>query len=54
MTRNYIVPIYVRLILDDTVSDERIKKFNHAIIKRWSISGLLYIKNKAWKIVESL
>lgn len=26
---------------------------NAAIIDRWSRSGLLYIKRKAWKIVEA-
>ena len=27
-------------------------KINKAIIERWSFSGLEYIKNKAWKLIE--
>lgn len=28
------------------------KRINEAIVKRWSISGLNYIKRIAWKMVE--
>lgn len=27
-------------------------KINRAIVKRWSVSGLAYIKERAWKLVE--
>lgn len=35
------------------VSDEEIdwRRINEAIIKRWSMSALTYIKTKAWKLV---
>ena len=27
-------------------------KVNHAIIERWSVAGLTYIKKRAWKLAE--
>lgn len=27
-------------------------KFNNAIIEKWSISGLKYIKHNAWKLLQ--
>jgi hypothetical protein len=27
---------------------------NHAIMERWSVSGLNYIKREAWKIAETI
>jgi hypothetical protein len=29
-------------------------KVNEAIIKRWSLAGLIYIKNRAWKLKRPL
>jgi hypothetical protein len=51
MTRNDVVPIYVK-ILEEGISRDQIKRINDLIIKRWSIPGLMYIKEKAWKIYD--
>lgn len=46
MKRNDIAKTYyLSLISDEMVS---YKKVNQAIVKRWSYSGLKYIKNLAW------
>lgn len=50
MKRNDVVPYYVDLLKSKHKQDFAI--INWAIIKRWSKSGLLYIKTKAWKIVD--
>lgn len=46
-----MVPIYVNLIKSNP-NQEEIIKINNMIIERWSSSALIYIKDKAWKIVE--
>src|SRR5690606_19936202 len=52
-TRDQIVPIYTHLIVTLT-SDREVKRVNDLILSKWSKSGLLYIKNKAWKLAEHL
>lgn len=51
MTRNDVVPIYVK-ILEDGISRDQIARINNLIIKRWSNAALIYIKDKAWKIYD--
>lgn len=51
-TRDSIVPFYVDLIVSgvDPIGPE-VKRVNDLILEKWKPSGLLYIKEKAWKIV---
>lgn len=51
MTRNDVVLIYVS-ILENGISRDQIERINSLIIKRWSVPGLLYIKEKAWNIYD--
>lgn len=50
-TRNEIVPIYVKILAEDTHPDQ-VVRINHLIINRWSAFALIYIKEKAWKIYD--
>jgi hypothetical protein len=47
MTRNDVVPYYASLII--TNDDNETKRINELILSKWTPSGLLYIKEKAWK-----
>lgn len=49
-TRDNVATTYAFCIasLDNT----KFGRINKAIVERWSLSALDYIKNKAWKIVE--
>lgn len=53
LTRAEIVPYYTYLIISDP-SDEEIKRMNDLILTKWKVSGLIYIKEKAWKVANSL
>ena len=53
MTRDDVVPFYVNLIISNP-NDVEIKRVNDLILSKWSPSGLLYIKDKAWKRVEAI
>jgi hypothetical protein len=48
LKRKHIALGYRRLILSKENDQEVISKINQAIIKRWSNSALLFIKNLAW------
>lgn len=49
MKRNDIVPFYRNLILVDMPKkDKEVKRINRLILSKWTMSGLEYIKNKAW------
>jgi len=50
LKRNDIVPLYVDLIKGNA-SEEEVVFVNKKILSKWSNSGLLYIKDKAWKEV---
>jgi hypothetical protein len=39
--------------LRDTPDEIDWSKVNHAIIDRWSMAALKYIKERAWKLVEA-
>lgn len=52
ITRKKVVKVYESILQYrgiDAISDNELKKINQAIIKRWSLSGLIYIKDLAWK-----
>lgn len=55
LTRNEVVPYYRAMIIELQADenyrggDETVKTFNQAIIDKWSVSALEYIKSKAWK-----
>ena len=51
MTRDNMAYVYAGLI---SILDYPFDKLNAIIIKKWSKSGLVYIKTKAWKILEEL
>lgn len=53
MTRLDVVPYYVNLIIHINDRDE-VCRINQLILSKWSSSGLLFIKEKAWKIVNDL
>jgi hypothetical protein len=50
-TRDVIVPLYVRLIRYP-FADEIVGEVNRAIIARWSVAALVYIKDRAWKALR--
>lgn len=50
LKRDDVIPYYVDLITSNA-SVEEVKRVNQLIIKKWSASALLYIKNKAWRQV---
>lgn len=54
LKRNDVVPFYVDLILTtQDPFDAEVKRVNELILSKWTTSGLIYIKEKAWsQIVE--
>ena len=48
MTRNEVIPFYKRLIISEPTNEEVIR-VNQLILSKWTSSGLVYIKEKAWK-----
>ncbi len=52
MTRLDVVPYYVDMIIfgdrDETC------RVNQLILSKWTSSGLIFIKDKAWKIVNDM
>jgi len=48
ITRDNMAYVYAGLIL---IKDYPFDKLNTLIIKHWSLSGLEYIKKRAWEIV---
>ena len=48
LTRNEVVPYYRKLILSNP-SDEEVLRVNQLILSKWKPSGLIYIKELAWK-----
>lgn len=51
MTRDQVVPYYVDLIYAGQNKDTL--RINNLILSRWSDSGLIYIKEAAWRIVNA-
>lgn len=47
MTRDDVVPFYANLIIAS--DDAETKRINELILSKWKPSGLIYIKEKAWK-----
>lgn len=52
VTRNDLVPMYAGMITFGA-PDNFIVLFNKAILSKWKPSGLEYIKDRAWKLVDS-
>ena len=51
--RDDVVPEYANCILEeDDYYPQDWKAINAAIIEKWSVSALVYIKEKAWKRAE--
>jgi hypothetical protein len=52
--RNDIAVIYEALMRRHFTKVERYdwEAVNKAIIERWSVSGLIYIKERAWKLLD--
>ena len=48
MTRDAVVPFYERLIKSNP-TDEEVVRVNELILSKWTPSGLIYIKEKAWQ-----
>jgi hypothetical protein len=53
LTRDQVVPFYTYQIITHN-SDEEVKRLNDLILSKWSKSGLIYIKEKAWKLAAHL
>jgi hypothetical protein len=47
MFRNDVVPFYASLIIAG--DDKETVRINNLILTKWKASGLIYIKEKAWK-----
>lgn len=55
--RNEVAALYAQLIHFEMVNGIvgfKYEVINKAIIERWSVSGLIYIKEKAWKLSANL
>ena len=52
MTRSDVVPYYVKLIQNKEVSALTIHLVNKRIMKYWPGDEFLYIKKKAWKVID--
>jgi len=52
MVRKDVIPYYVDLILN--APQDEIIRVNNLILSKWTASGLLFIKDRAWKIVNNL
>jgi hypothetical protein len=48
MTRDAVVIFYERFIRSNP-TDEEVVRVNQLILSKWTSSGLIYIKDKAWK-----
>jgi hypothetical protein len=53
LTREQVVPYYTYLIISNP-SDGEVKRMNDLILTKWKVSGLIYIKEHAWKTANSL
>lgn len=60
-TRNDVIPLYTNALLfqyftrpSQTQTQTRWAVANAAIIDRWSLAGLLYIKKRAWHRAEQI
>jgi len=51
LTRDNMAYLYAGLIVSGQMNEEELNKI---IMDKWSRSGLLYIKTKAWKTIELL
>ena len=51
MTRDAVVPFYERLIKSNP-TDEEVVRVNQLILSKWTPSGLIYIKEKAWQSLK--
>ncbi len=51
ITRDNMAFVYAGLI---PVKNYPFGSLNKIIMERWSLSGLIYIKDKAWKILKEL
>jgi hypothetical protein len=56
LTRAEVVPYYTQLILNNHQpgNDEEVKRVNQLILSKWKVSGLIYIKENAWKAANAL
>jgi hypothetical protein len=53
MKRDDIAATYAFLIVQKAhLRPNDFRRINHAIIDRWSLNALTYIKDRAWKLVE--
>ena len=51
-TRDNIAQTYAFCIESISPENPDFTKINHAIVERWSTNALIYIKEKAWKLIE--
>jgi hypothetical protein len=51
LVRAEVVPFYVRMLVGGCAPDQ-IARINKLIINRWSVAGLIYIKEQAWKMYD--
>lgn len=51
MTRDDVVPYYRNLIVNNA-PDHEVVRVNKLILSKWTSSGLIYIKEKAWKGID--
>ena len=52
LNRDQVVGLYADFIIS-VPDDEDVVEFNKLIIEKWSNKALVYIKNKAWKLIET-
>ena len=48
--RNEVAEVYADALRYEGLGSEWWRGFNEAIVRRWSLYGLKYIKARAWKI----
>ena len=54
LTRDECARFYADVLTGRYAREVDWGKINRAIIARWSIAGLVYVKRKAWALSESL
>jgi hypothetical protein len=54
LTQQEVIPMYANLITTHNIPDGEIGRVNAMIMNKWSNSGLILIKDKAWRIVKQL
>lgn len=54
LVQSEVIAMYANLITESNMPNEEIARINQMILDKWSNSGLIFIKDRAWRIVKGL